>query len=221
MTAPAAVRSDADLSAAAARLDARRTDDDWLMIRLQGGDARAFDELVERHQSDLFGFFFKNTRDRPLAEDLTQDTLLKVYSQSWDYLPLGRFRGWMFRIARNLLIDSVRRRSRDALVRALKSQPTAPTAGDPMSRLADTLLPPEAQARHHELAEIVETLLAELPPEQRMTFTLHHFHGLPLPEVADALETSTATTKSRLRLAREKLQARLTAVGIHGVEDFE
>ncbi|HEX6987670.1 MAG TPA: sigma-70 family RNA polymerase sigma factor [Planctomycetaceae bacterium] len=201
-------------------VESRRTEDDRLMIRLQEGDRSAFDALVARHQGDLYGFFLKNTRDPALAEDLTQDALLKVYNLAWDYLPLGRFRGWMFRIARNLLIDTVRRRSRDALVHALKAK-GRDDAGETEAvvRLACDLLPPETQAGQRELAEIVDGLLAELPAEQRMTFTLHHFHGLPLPEVAEVLETNVATTKSRLRLAREKLQSRLAKLGIRGPEE--
>jgi RNA polymerase sigma-70 factor (ECF subfamily) len=201
-------------------VESRRTDDDRLMIRLQEGDRSAFDALVARHQGDLYGFFVKNTRDPALAEDLTQETLLKIYRLSWDYLPLGRFRGWMFRMARNLLIDTARRRSHDALVHALRAKSREQQGeAEAISRLADELLPPETQAGQRELAEIVDGLLAELPAEQRMTFTLHHFHGLPLPEVADVLETNVPTTKSRLRLAREKLQARLTKLGIRGPEE--
>ncbi|MCH8922627.1 MAG: RNA polymerase subunit sigma-70, partial [Planctomycetes bacterium] len=93
--------------------------DDQLMISIQNGDSRAFEELVERHQGPLIGFFFRNTRDLQLSEDLTQQTLLRVYSQSWDYLPVGRFKGWMYRIARNLMIDNFRRGSHDALVKAV------------------------------------------------------------------------------------------------------
>ncbi len=126
----------------------------------------------------------------------------------------------MFRMARNLLIDTARRRSHDALVHALKSKgPDREGETEAVTRLACDLLPPETQAGHRELAEIVDGLLTELPSEQRMTFTLHHFHGLPLPEVAEILETNIPTTKSRLRLAREKLQARLAKIGIRGVED--
>ena len=79
-----------------------RSEDDQIMIRIQSGDPHAFEELVKLHQGPLIGFFFRNTRDAQLSEDLTQETLLRVYNQSWDYIPLGRFKGWMFRIARNL-----------------------------------------------------------------------------------------------------------------------
>src|SRR5215218_6216940 len=90
--------------------------DDRLMELVQSGDREAFEQLVSRHQGPLIGFFCANTRDRQLAEDLMQETLLRVYKESWDYLATGRFHGWMYRIARNLLIDTVRRQSHDAVL---------------------------------------------------------------------------------------------------------
>ncbi|MBX3444364.1 MAG: sigma-70 family RNA polymerase sigma factor [Planctomyces sp.] len=199
-----------DPAAAPQNLD----DDDQLMVRLQGGDASAFDELVERHQGPLCGFFFRNTRDRQLAEDLTQDTLLKVYHQFWDYLPSGRFRGWMFRIARNLLIDDVRRKRHDALIRAVKGS----TADEPdiLHRIAEDIVPPEVHVEEREFTSLVNALLEEIPRDQRETFTLHHFSGLSLPEISDAMDVPLATSKSRLRLAREKLSEKLAARGMKG-----
>lgn len=186
-------------------------DDDELMVRIQAGESRAFEELVERHQGRLIGFFFTNSHDRQLAEDLTQETLLRVYDQSWDYLPVGRFQGWMYRIARNLLIDTVRRRSHDALIKAVQS------SGDEESALAGVaadIVSPEVAADQRELAALVDRLLQQLPEDQRLTFTLHHFVGLSLGEVAEIMETPLATCKSRLRLAREKLQQQLVDRGI-------
>lgn len=188
--------------------------DDQLMLRLQDGDRRAFDELVDRHQGSLLGFFFRQTRDRQLAEDLTQDTLLRVYNQSWDYLPRGCFRGWMFRIGRNLLIDNTRRRSHDALVKALRSGPD--DDHDVLARVMGEVVSPPDEADRRELAQLVDSLLLEIPQEQRLTFLLHHYSGLSLPEVALAMETSLPTSKSRLRLAREKLREKLAERGIVG-----
>ncbi len=188
------------------------TEDDQLMIRIQSGDRLAFEELVDRYQSALIGFFIRNVRDRQLSEDLTQDTLLRVYTQAWHYLPLGKFRGWMYRVARNLMIDNVRRRSHDALVRSYSGK--ANDEDDSLMRQAGEVLSPGEVAQHRELADIVDGLLAEIPEEQRMTFTLHHYSGLSLPEVAEVMDTNVATTKSRLRLAREKLQKRLKEMGV-------
>jgi len=188
------------------------TEDDELMVRIQGGESRAFEELVSCHQSPLIGFFFRNTRDRQMSEDLCQETLLRVYNQSWDYLPVGRFRGWMYRIARNLLIDNVRRQSHDALVKAVTGK--ADDEQDALSRLAGEVLSPHEKANARELSDLVDEMLGEIPEDQKLTFTMHHFSGLSLPEVAEVMETSLPTTKSRLRLAREKLREKLSQRGI-------
>jgi RNA polymerase sigma-70 factor (ECF subfamily) len=189
--------------------------DDDLMYRLQGGDRLAFDRLVERHQNALAGFFFRHLRDWQLAEDLTQETLIRVHSTAWDYLPRGCFKGWMFRIARNLMIDSTRRRSHDALVNAARTQrPRDDDSEDVLSRLAGDFVLPEDKADQNEFARIVGELLQKIPEEQRLTFMMHHYSGLSLPEVADAMEANLPTTKSRLRLAREKLRELLAEQGI-------
>ena len=194
------------------------TGDDQLMIRIQEGDSRAFEDLVNIYQGQLIGFFYRNTRDTQLSEDLTQETLLRVYNQAWDYLPVGRFRGWMYRVARNLLIDNVRRQSHDALVKAVR---TASDKDDALARLVGEVLSPESQANYRELSRLVDDLLERLPEDQRLTFVLHHYSGLSLPEVADVMESALPTCKSRLRLAREKLREQLMEQGVSGSHDEE
>lgn len=185
--------------------------DDELMILIQSGVVEAFNTLVIKYQGMLVGFFMRNTRDLQLSEDLAQETLLKVYHQSWDYLPLGRFRGWMFRIARNLMIDNVRKRSHDALIQAVKRQPQEEQ--DAMVRITEDILGPDEQVANEEFVKIVDELLSEIPEDQRQTFTLHHYSGLTLHEVAEIMDVPVATSKSRLRLAREKMAEKLKSRG--------
>jgi len=194
-------------------------DDDRLMIAIQGGEPHAFEGLVERYQSALLGFFNRNIRDQQFAEDLTQETLIRVFNQSWDYLPMGRFRGWMFRIARNLLIDNIRKRTNDALVRAVKGK--RDDDFDALARLAGEVLPPDEKANYRELSSLVDRVLKEIPEEQRLTFIMHHFSGLTLSEVAEAMETTLPTSKSRLRLAREKLREKLKFYGVTDPKEQE
>lgn len=191
-----------------------RDEDDELMLRLQEGDQSAFERLVERHQLPLIGFFHRQLRDWQLAEDLTQETLLRIHSTSWDYLPRGTFKAWMYRIARNLLIDTTRRRANDCLVRAVKNRPRDEDREEVIARLAGELPLPDEQADRRDFAKVVDDLLHHIPEDQRLTFILHIYAGLSLPEVAAAMETNLPTTKSRLRLAREKLREKLAARGI-------
>ncbi|MCA9060808.1 MAG: sigma-70 family RNA polymerase sigma factor, partial [Planctomycetaceae bacterium] len=162
------------------------TDDDLRMIRLQEGDGTAFEEIAAEWQGPLFGFFMRNTRrDAELAEDLIQETLLRVYRAAWDYLPTGSFRGWLFRIARNLLIDHVRRTANDVMIRRMGSRALHDGEEfDPLQNLPDDLVTPGERVETQEVADIVSELLIQLPDEQRQTFMLHHYDSLTLSEVA-------------------------------------
>lgn len=185
--------------------------DDELMIQIQSGSNEAFSQLVERYQGALIGFFMRKTRDIQLSEDLAQDTLLKVHNQSWNYLPHGQFKGWMFRIARNLFIDDYRKQNRDALVQACKMQ--SKEDDDAMARISEEILGPDERVQNEEFSQLVTQLLQEIPEDQRETFCLHHFESLSLAEVAETMDVALATSKSRLRLAREKLAEKLRARG--------
>jgi RNA polymerase sigma-70 factor (ECF subfamily) len=156
----------------------------------------------------------RNLRDESWSQDLVQETLLRLYRKSWDYLPTGRFRGWLFRIANNLLIDHSRRVRHDVLMsRVRRWKNDDGEERDPLDAVPAGLVSPAATAMQQELAAVVAELLTQLADVQRKTFLLHHYEGLTLPEVADAMDTSLPTTKSRLRLAKEKLRYLLTCRG--------
>lgn len=191
------------------------SEDDQLMIRLQEGDSIAFNELVSLWQGPLFGFFLRNTRDEHLSEDLVQETLLRLYRHCWDYLPKGLFKGFLFRIARNLIIDHSRRTTNDVLIRRVSSAMVRRNGEDfdLLQLIPDDLASPLDRAVEHEVAAAVREMLQDLPEEQRQTFLLHHYESLTLSEVADAMQTSLPTAKSRLRLVKEKLRHLLVCRG--------
>ena len=191
------------------------SEDDQRMIRLQEGDSAAFNELVSLWQGPLFGFFIRNTRDEHLSEDLVQETLLRLYRNCWDYLPKGLFKGFLFRIARNLIIDHSRRTSHDVLIRSVRGRRLGLDGNefDLMQMVSEELASPYDRAVEHEVASAVQEMLQELPEEQRQTFLLHHYESLTLSEVADAMHTSLPTAKSRLRLVKEKLRNLLVRRG--------
>ncbi len=195
-------------------------EDDQRMIRLQEADPDAFDEIVAAWQSPLYGFFFRRVRDVQRSEDLVQETLLRLYRKCWNYIPTGCFKGWLFRIAHNLLIDSVRKRSGDALLRPV----TVASSGDGevtdlLNLLPDDVASAESRVDQKEVNEIVAELLDDLPDEQQQTFMMHHFDSLTLSEVADAMHTTLPTAKSRLRLAKEKLRYQLSCRGLGQPEE--
>ena len=186
-------------------------EDDARMLRIQAGEKQAFEELVQRFRGELYGFFMRNLRDAHQSEDLVQETLLRIYNQAWNYLPRGRFRGWLYRVARNLMIDSIRKFSHDALVKSVTRGP------EDEDKLLDWIegefTSPEEKAERTELAAVVDELIREIPSDQGLTFTLYHYSELSLPEISEIMETALPTCKSRLRLAREKLSEKLRLRG--------
>src|SRR5579863_4250082 len=104
------------------------------MLGFRAGDAGAFEALVRRHRSSVFNFVLRFTGHRARAEDLLQETWLKVVRSSPDYEPKAKFTTWVFTIARNLCVDSARKesyRQADSL--------DGPTGGDEGRALSDVL----------------------------------------------------------------------------------
>lgn len=195
--------------------------DDSRMIRLQSGDAAVFAEITAAWQRPLFCFFFRNTRCKETSEDLVQETMLRLFRNCWDYLPRGLFRGFLFRIARNLLTDHSRRLRNDVLLHALRSTLVAESELDIMLQLPDSLPSPAESGEAREFREVLNQLLLLLPEEQRLSFTLHYYDSLTLPEVADAMACSLPAVKGRLRLAREKLRQQLASRGYGEAADTD
>ncbi|WIG98146.1 RNA polymerase sigma factor [Myxococcus sp. SDU36] len=194
------------------------TSDERLMLAFQAGDARAFEALVRKHRTPVFNFIFRFTGHRARAEDVLQDTWLKVVRSAGDYTPKAKFTTWLYTIARNLCVDSARKES---YRQASSLEAPAPGAERDESRplgegLPDAGASPERGAYNARLRPMLERALATLPDEQREVFTLREYSGIPFKDIAEVTGVSENTVKSRMRYALDGLRRRLAEMGVDG-----
>jgi len=186
------------------------------MARFQVGDARAFEVLVRRHRTPVFTFLVRLVGERARAEDLLQETFLRVVRAAPGWEERARFSTWLYGIARNLAIDESRRA---AFRRAEPLDRSAPGEDPPIARVASDDPPPDRAAEAALLRPRLEAALASLPAEQREVFLLREQAGLAFREIAQATGAPENTVKSRMRYALEGLRAALESMGIVGGED--
>ena len=172
----------------------------------QGHDA-AFRELVRRYERPVFSLLYRMVRDRALAEDLAQETFIKVLNGIKSYRPEFKFSSWIFKIANNAAIDQLRRREVDTL--SLDGSPTAETP-DAVEATAlqvgskgETPLD-ELEAR--EIGSAIEIAIGKLRPEYRSCIMLRHVEGLAYEEIAASLDLPLGTVKTYIHRARNELR---------------
>lgn len=186
-------------------------DDDTLMAAYAAGDAAAFEALYRRHQAGLYRFVRRllGASMAAQADEVFQDTWLRVVHARAQWRPQGaQFRTWLYTLAHHRAIDLLRRSGREVALADDDGGPFEPEGE------AWKLWPAPADGAPHgeELAfwrragERLLQCLDELPLPQRSTFLLHHDDGLPLAEVAAALDVGFETAKTRLRYAMSKLR---------------
>jgi RNA polymerase sigma-70 factor (ECF subfamily) len=166
------------------------------MERIAQGDERAFQVLVERWEGPLFAFMARMLGDAAEAEDLAQETFLRVYAQAGRYRAANRFRSWLFRIGGNLARSRLRRR------RVLRWVRFEPGLHD---RAASGPAPDRALERE-EVRSAVQEALDRLPDRQREAVILRRYQGLSYREIASALGTTEAAVESLLQRAAMALR---------------
>jgi RNA polymerase sigma-70 factor (ECF subfamily) len=165
--------------------------DDELMSAVQRQDQNAYATLMHRHLDRLYGYAIGLTRHAASAEDLVQETWLRVWSNAGSYQPKkASFSTWLHRILYNLFIDDVRRAQRP------RPDPIDESASDQ---------PWQAQAESQTKIQL-DRLLAQLPESQRAALLLFHQQGFSTREVAQILFLSVPATESLLARARKTLR---------------
>jgi RNA polymerase sigma factor (sigma-70 family) len=168
--------------------------DEELMLAYRGGDAAAFETLYSRHRTRLFRFVLRSLKTRALAEELYQETWLRVIEARARYVAKARFTTWLYTIAHNQLVDHWRKRGLTLV--ALEGDELPGSSPDPA-----------AQAQARQSLERFAAALEALPALQREAFLLHEEAELSVAEIAAATGCDPEAAKSRLRYAMAKLKA--------------
>jgi len=174
--------------------------DEDLMMSAMRGDRVAISDLVERHYGPLFGYLFRLIDgDRPAAEDLLQDTFLRLLEPR-TYIPGRPVKPWLYAIATNLVRDRHRRRARRGINVGLESLDAPAQEGDP----ADRALVADEEQR-------VRAAIRCLAQEHQEAIVLRYYQGLSLAEIAAVLDIPVGTVKSRLSNGTRRLGVLLTS----------
>jgi RNA polymerase sigma factor (sigma-70 family) len=156
-----------------------------------------WDAIVREHSARVFRLAYRLTGDRQDAEDLTQETFLRVFRSLSSYTP-GTFEGWLHRITTNLFLDQVRRKKRIRF-EAMGEDASRVESGDERSR-------PERGFEHANLDHDVQSALDALRPEYRAAVVLCDIEGLSYEEIAVTLGIKIGTVRSRIHRARAQLR---------------
>ena len=181
-----------------------------LMLRVRDGDVVALGELVELWQNRLVTLFLHHTGDHATAEDLAQETFMRVYRARERYKPTAKFTTWIHTIANNVSSD-LRQRAYRRLERGVPNAVSASSSAiglDQLAVAASGLLPARIADRG-ELQGVVRQAIAGLNERQRMALLLAKFEQCSYEEIAAAMKLTVPAVKSLLFRARDHLRAAL------------
>ncbi len=187
-------------------------DADVVVLAQQGRDA-AFRELIRRYERPVFSLIFRMVRDRELAEDLAQDTFIKVLNHIDRYRPEFKLSSWLFKIANNVAIDHLRRRHVETI--SIDGSPHALTK-DAIEATSFEIAGPQESALDEmeakELGSAIEQAISGLRPEYRSCILLRHVEGRSYEEIATTLDLPLGTVKTYIHRARHELRRALEHV---------
>jgi len=161
------------------------------------GDQSAIEVLINRHRSKVYTYILLTIKNQPLAEDLFQETFIKVIQslRGGKYRDNGRFLSWVIRIAHNLIIDHFRKEKQMNSVSNDDSEVDLFNC----KKMSDSNI--EELIVNSQIKAEIRTLINELPDDQREVVLLRHYGGLSFKEIADQTDVSINTALGRMRYA--------------------
>ena len=182
-----------------------------LMLDVKAGDQQSFELLLQRYRTPLVNFLYRMVRSREQAEDLAQEVFLRVYRAREDYEPSAKFTTWLFRIATNLALNSLR----DHRYQKLEISMDAPVVADAESgderpmEVADEHPDIEQHLVEEARKKMIRHAIEKLPEKQRAAVLLHKYQELDYAEISKILRCSESALKSLLFRAYETLRVEL------------
>jgi len=170
--------------------------DQELVSLFVSGNQQALETLVKRHQTKVFTYILLTIKDRHLAEDVFQDTFIKVINtlKSGSYNEEGKFLSWVIRIAHNLIIDAFRRNKRMPYVENNYEKDLFETLMVYDENVEDKMI-------INQIHKDVRSLIEVLPEEQKEVLKMRHYQNLSFKQIADQTEVSINTALGRMRYA--------------------
>lgn len=178
-------------------MKSRELSDKLLIQRYLEGDENSLELLINRHQNRIFGYIIMVMKDRQLADDIFQDTFIKVINtlKAGSYKEEGKFLQWTMRIAHNLMIDHFRKAKRMPKVESRREDfdimDTVRVLDDSVEQKMIT------EQIHSDLRKLIELL----PPEQKEVLKMRHYSKMSFKDIAEVTEVSINTALGRMRYA--------------------
>ncbi|MBK3496517.1 RNA polymerase sigma factor [Viridibacillus sp. YIM B01967] len=163
--------------------------DKKLIKQIQQGNSDLLDVLIRKYYKDIYSFCFRKTVNSNIAADLTQEVFLKLVHYIHSYVHDGKFKNYLFTIARNVCIDYYRK---NGDVIQFSEGLDAPANDENLTKV--------------EQSEIVMQALNDLPDIQKDVVLLRFYHDMKVRDIAEITQTSLSTTKSRLKQGLDKLK---------------
>lgn len=176
------------------------------MALVSRGDERAFETLYDRYEKGIYTFCYGFMRDRQRAEDLAQETFLRMFRNAFRYRPVARFSTWIYRIAANLCINELKKQRLRQTISIDQPISKDPESTKVVEKLAGGGNQPLTAAEERELQELLEEAIQHLPEDQRATLIMVEFHHMAYRDIAPILGITVSAVKMRIKRARENLR---------------
>lgn len=182
------------------------------MLQVRAGDSTSFEELLVKHRTSIVGYLARMTGNQGVAEELAQEVFLRVYRNRDGYEPSAKFTTWIYRIATNLALNSIRDRRHERNHRSLDE----PSREDrPALEIAEKRASQEEAMLADARLSVVRDAVAQLPDKQRAAVLMHKYQELDYQQIGDALGLSVSAVKSLLFRAYEKLREELSSFSVN------